>query len=288
MEFKETDKNYLLSIPNKDSINISVVYSRHFFELFDFRDFHVNSFGENVPVVGKTSVPKKSTDIYQGSHDLDEDETDLIIASEIIGKEKTPDGYSQLPLEIPQKGGSIIDTVENSLNDVYDKYSKYLSLPQKKESVQKELVDPNIQSKDVRVTFPKTMFHVKPLTELMTKGSSHQSIFHFSTGFDYHEIEQLVKDITFQLQYFENEGVVFKEINETSIYKINGRYLIIDSENCTTLSSKSQKDDMNRSIYKLFISMMGKTRDDSIFMVPYTKLYYMLRRLDVDNHLLWV
>ena len=183
MEFKETDKNYLLSIPNKDSINISVVYSRHFFELFDFRDFHVNSFGENVPVVGKTSVPKKSTDIYQGSHDLDEDETDLIIASEIIGKEKTPDGYSQLPLEIPQKGGSIIDTVENSLNDVYDKYSKYLSLPQKKESVQKELVDPNIQSKDVRVTFPKTMFHVKPLTELMTKGSSHQSIFHFSTGF---------------------------------------------------------------------------------------------------------
>ena len=66
MEFKKTGENYIITIPNKDSINLSLVYNRQFFELFDFRDFHVNSFGENVPVVGKifSRVPVSSTNRY--------------------------------------------------------------------------------------------------------------------------------------------------------------------------------------------------------------------------------
>jgi len=287
MEFKKTGENYIITIPNKDSINLSLVYNRQFFELFDFRDFHVNSFGENVPVVGKTPVSKKSTDVYQGSRDLDEDETDLIIASELLGKEKIPDGYSQLPLNVNQQGGSLLDTVENSLNDVYDKYSKYLTLSSKKETIQEELVDPKIPSKDIRVTFPKTSYDVMPLTTLITRGDS-ESLFRFSTGMNYHELEQLSKDLIFQLQYFENEGVVFNEINESSIYKINGRYLIIDGESCIVRKTDSQKTDMNRSIYKLLINLMGNTRDDSIFVVPYTKLFYMLHRLDGENIFLWI
>ena len=287
MEFKKTDENYIITIPNKDSINLSLVYNRHFFELFDFRDFHVNSFGENVPVVGKTPVLKKTSDIYQGSIDLDENEDDLEIATKMLGKEKIPDGYSQLPLNVNQQGGSLLDTVENSLNDVYDKYSKYLSFSSKKETIQEELVDPKIPSKDVRITFPKTSYDVMPLIKLITQGDS-ESLFRFSTGMNYYELEQISKDLIFQLQYFENEGVIFNEINESSIYKINGRYLIIDGENCIMRKTDSQKTDMNRSIYKLLINLMGKTRDDSIFVVPYTKLYYMLHRLDGDNIFLWI
>ena len=217
----------------------------------------------------------------------EENEDDLEIATKMLGKEKIPDGYSQLPLEIPQQGGSLLDTVENSLNDVYDKYSKYLTFSSKKETIQEELVDPKIPSKDVRITFPKTSYDVMPLIKLITQGDS-ESLFRFSTGMNYYELEQISKDLIFQLQYFENEGVIFNEINESSIYKINGRYLIIDGENCIMRKTDSQKTDMNRSIYKLLINLMGKTRDDSIFVVPYTKLYYMLHRLDGDNIFLWI
>lgn len=285
MEFKKTDKNYELIISNKDTINLSLVYNRQFFELFGFHDFHVNSFGENEPVMGDTVVSDDMSDLYQGSLDLDETDTDLIIASEMLGRERIPDGYSQLPLNLKQQGGSILDTIENSLVGVYNKYSKYLSFSTEKETIQEELVDPKIPSKDIRVTFPKTSYEVTPLSEM---GRESVSLFRFSTGMKYQELEQLAKDLIYQLQYLENEGVAFKEVNMTSIYNINGRYVIVDGENCIMRKTESQKTAMYRSIYTLFILLMGKTRDDSIFVVPYTKLYYMLRRLDTDNVFEWI
>jgi len=287
-EFKKTDKNFIMVIPNNERFNISLVYNRHFFELFDFHDFHVNSFGENIPIItNNTNKSSTSSGVLQGSRDLDESDDDLQIATKILGKEKIPDGYSQLPLPIKQKGGSILDTVENSLTDTYHKYSKYLSLSSEKETLKEELVDPSIRNKEIRITFPDSSFHVTPLTDMITNGDDH-SIFTFSTNVDYHEIEQIAKDLIFQLQYFENEGIIFQDLSTSSIFKINDRYLILDSKNMVMLNDKKQKSQMYKSIYKMFIVLMGKTRNDSIYIVPYTKLYYMLHRLETEDCFAWI
>ena len=281
--FKTTDKNFLITIPNNDNINVSVVYDRHFFGLFDFEDYHVNSFGKNIPI-GSEPLSSKSSIPYQGNADLDESDDDLQIATEILGKEKVPDGYSLLPL---QAGGSMMDTIEQSLTDTYDKYRKYLTIPSKTETVKEDLVSPAIRNKEVRVTFPKNSFHVTPLSDMIITGDD-PSIFTFSTHFDYYEIEQLVKDIIFQIHYFENEGVVFKDITIESIYKVQDRYLLIDSANIETFQGQSQQTTMNQSIYKLVIALMGKTRNDSLYVVPYTKLYYMLHRLEHEDIFAWI
>ena len=221
---------------------------------------------------------------HQGSTDLDENDDDLQIATEILGKEKIPDGYSQLPL---QSGGSLFQSIQESFHDTYGKFSKYFRSSSQTETVKEELVDPTIQNKDVRVIFPKKDFHVTPLSDMLSI-SDDPSIFTFSTHFDYHEIEQFVKDMIFQLDYFENEGVVFKDITVDSIFKIQDRYLIIDSAQLDTFQDPSQQKTMNKSIYKLIIALMGKTRNDSLYIVPHTKLYYALHRIEHENIIAWI
>lgn len=285
-QIKVTSKNYIIDILNQDKLNVSLLYDRSFFSLFHFQDFHVNSYGENEPI-GETT---KKGMLKQGSVDLDE--SDLSIATEILGKEKAPDGYSQLPLQLnTQKGGekSLLADVEHSLTSIRDKYSKYLSLSldSKKEPLQEELVDSTIRNKDIKVTFPKELYSVEHLPSLIKTGTS-SSLSHFSTNFDYYELEQIIKDLIFQLAYFQNEGIVFSEINADSIYKINDRYLLLDSQNMVLFKEEKQKKFMYNSLYGLLIQLMGKTRDDSIYVVPYSKLYYCMHRLEKENTLLWI
>jgi hypothetical protein len=277
---KITDVNFLITIPNNENINVSVVYNRDFFGLFDFENYHVHSFGIDIPIESESDTSVQ----HQRSIDLDENDDDLQIATEILGKEKIPDGYSQLPL---QSGGSLFQSIQESFHDTYGKFSKYLTLPPDTETVKEELVDPTIQNKDVRVIFPKKDFHVTPLSDMLSI-SDDPSIFTFSTHFDYHEIEQFVKDMIFQLEYFENEGVIFKDITTDSIFKVQDRFLIIDSTNMDVFKDKSQTKSINQSIYKLIIALMGKTRNDSLYIVPHTKLYYMLHRLEHEHVLAWI
>jgi len=275
--FKKNDENFTITIPNNENINISLVYNRAFFGLFDFEDYHVNSFGKDVQIISDQLS-------YKERIDLDESDDDLRIATEILGREKLPDGYSQLPLQL---GGSILDTLENSLTSAYDKYSKFFTTSPKTETFAEELVDPSIQNKEVRVTFPKRHFEVTPLSALIT-ASNTPSIFKFSSHFDYHEIEQLTKDLIYQLKYFENEGVGFQDITVDSIFKIQDRYLIIDSQKLVMFKGQSQRASMHKSVYNLIITLMGQTRNDSLYIVPYTKLYYMLHRLETDDIFEWI
>jgi hypothetical protein len=275
--FKKNDENFTITIPNNENINISLVYNRAFFGLFDFDDYHVNSFGKDVQIVSDQLS-------YKERIDLDESDDDLRIATEILGREKLPDGYSQLPLQF---GGSILDSLENSLTSAYDKYSKFFTTSPKTETFAEELVDPSIQNKEVRVTFPKRHFEVTPLSALIT-ASNTPSIFKFSSHFDYHEIEQLAKDLIYQLKYFENEGVGFQDITVDSIFKIQDRYLIIDSQKLVMFKGRSEHSSMHKSVYNLIITLMGQTRNDSLYIVPYTKLYYMLHRLELEDVFEWV
>ena len=284
-QLKVTSKNYIIDILNQDKLNVSLLYDRSFFSLFHFQDFHVNSYGENEPI----GVTTKKGVIKQGSMDLDE--SDLSIATEILGNEKVPDGYSQLPLQLtPQKGGqSFLKDMENSLTSVQSKYSKYFSLPtdSKKEPLKEELTDSTMNNKDIKVTFPKEFYSVEHLPSLLKTGTS-SSFSHFSTNLDYYELEQIIKDLIFQLDYFQNEGIVFSEINADSIYKINDRYLLIDSTNMVLFKEEKQKKFMYDSLYQLLVNLMGKTLDDSMYIVPYSKLYYCMHRLDKEKVFLWI
>lgn len=289
-ELKETKKNNILLLPNQEHVNISFVYDRAFFNIFHFQDYHVRTYGKNEPIedpeVYKGDIP------LQGSNELQNDESDLHLATSLLGREKYPDGYNTLPLTFDQQGGNkesytILGNIESTLSREYDKYSKSVSfLPKYKEPLQEKLVDPNLTNKDLRIFFPKLDYEVKHVSSLLN--SDKEYIDRFSTSLSYHTIENIIKDIIFQLDYLENQGITYSSLSPSSLYQINDRFVILDSEKIEILREKKQNKHLYTSIFHLIVDLIGKSRYESIENVQYTKLYHCMNRLEKEHVLVWV
>tara|TARA_Y100000389_G_C17468392_1_gene527872 strand:- start:108 stop:965 length:858 start_codon:yes stop_codon:yes gene_type:complete len=283
-ELNETEKYYILKIKNQDKLNVSQVYNRHFFELFGFTDFHVNHFGDSEPLQEPTS---KKQPPLQGSISLEEDESDLSIATELLGREKYPNGYSTLPLKV-KGGNSFLNSMEQTLTRYYDKYRKDADLPAiTKETHKEEIVDPSLKNKDVKVSFPKSEFKVEHLPSLLQKNEEY--IDKFPSSMEYYDVEKVIKDVIFQLDYLENEGVIYSSIDISSVYRINGRYVILDSDKLVLDKRENQTLHLYSSLYKFFLAFMGYSSGNFVSsFIPFTNVYYCLQRLNNENVLIWI
>ena len=285
MELKKSKQNYILHIPKNDNINISLILNRKFFNLLGFSNYHIYSEGNNEPI----GIDENANGIaMQGSVNRKynkAEEQDLKLATQIIGPEKVPNGYSQLPLV--KGGGSLLDSMENVLSDYFHKYTHSLTTGEKIQKEQQEYTDPSLMNKDILLKFPIHQFEVEKLSELINHKKDNP-ITSFSSGFTYFEMEQLVKDLVFQLEYFQSEGVWFNDLTLDSIVKINDHFVIIDGNNMVEFKEKKQIQQLNHHIYKLLVNCMGDTRDDTIYKLPYSKLFYCLHRLSNENILLWI
>ena len=251
-ELNETEKYYTLKIKNQDKLNVSQVYNRHFFELFGFTDFHINSFGENESL--QETVSKKKQPPLQGSISLEEDESDLSIATELLGREKYPNGYSTLPLKV-KGGNSFLNSAEQTLTRYYDKYRKDADLPPiQKETHKEEIVDPSLKNKDIKVSFPKSDFKVEHLPSLLQKNEEY--IDKFPSSLTYYDLENVIKDFIIQLDYLENEGVIYSSIDISSVYRINNRYVILDSDKLVLDKRENQTLHLYSSLYDFLLNFM--------------------------------
>jgi len=290
-ELKETNENYIIKIAKQKHMNVSLVYNRNFLNIFGFEDFRVHSHGENEPIEYPEAETEDGT-LLQGSVEQKDDDSDLNLATDLLGPPRVPNGYSSYPLkEETQKGGnkhvySFLGSVENTLS----KYMKNWSIrsSEEKEPLKEELEDPNIVNKDIELLFPKMDYSVKQVSSLLATGSNNEFIDQFATSLSYDTMEQIVKDLLVQLDYLENEGVIYSNLDLASLYEINGRYVILNSGLLEMYTNKKQKKHLYMSIFHLLVELIGKSRHESIANVQYTKLYYCMLRLEKEQEFIWV
>ena len=159
-------------------------------------------------------------------------------------------------------------------------------LPKYKEPLQEKLIDPNLTNKDLRIFFPKLDYEVKHVPSLLNSDKEYIDL--FSTSLSYHTIENIIKDIIFQLDYLENKGISYSSLTPSSLYQINDRFVILDSQNVEILRNKKENKHLYTSIFHLLVDLIGKSRYESIENVQYTKLYHCMNRLEKEHILAWV
>lgn len=262
-------KNVEITIRTRTDLDLTRIYNR---DLFHMLGFKVNIHEPEVPF-----VPEK-LDQDEGKNNVAEPSDNYVpsekIADILFGPERIPNGYTDLPLElsetptmsdkVPDKTGFI-----TSIRD----YIGHFFIPSA--SVQ----SPSNGQDNIVITMPSK--NADPLQSLdvwrISKMSPPFSIFCISeTNIDYITLENIVQDLMIQLEYFMEKQMIIRKLNLENIYIIDGRYVIVDSDNVVA-ADDTDKYTENIVAAELAYQLLGKGIE-YLEEIKDTRLYGLLKR----------
>ena len=281
---KKTETNYQIIFEEKSVIDLSLVYNSAFFSIFPLQGVRVY---KNNNTEEKNEI---SLDDSNDASDIEETPEDKVI--NIFGKERTPNSYSELPLENNSKSSN--DEEENDDNEeenLYDTLSGYLT-KYLSNSYSKE----NTIEGTMKITFPfqndETMFSLKDVLQ----NSDNEPLFSIhNSNVTYSHLEKIIKYIYLQVKYLYNMGYFYKNIPLENVFVVQDKIVIFDDKNLDIV----EKNDnylkiMNIAFLKLvaFILNISFTENEDfiskIKTIENTQLYYFLKRIDREGVMEWI
>ena len=281
---KKTETNYQIIFEEKSVIDLSLVYNSAFFSIFPLQGVRVY---KNNNTEEKNEI---SPDDSNDASDIEETPEDKVI--NIFGKERTPNSYSELPLENNSKSSN--DEEENDDNEeenLYDTLSGYLT-KYLSNSYSKE----NTIEGTMKITFPfqndETMFSLKDVLQ----NSDNEPLFSIhNSNVTYSHLEKIIKYIYLQVKYLYNMGYFYKNIPLENVFVVQDKIVIFDDKNLDIV----EKNDnylkiMNIAFLKLvaFILNISFTENEDfiskIKTIENTQLYYFLKRIDREGVMEWI
>jgi len=115
-----------------------------------------------------------------------------------------------------KKSRSLIDSVDDSIENGESKLENFFA----ENSEKNELVI----RKNKKYEF-KTLD-----SEIVEVSERPKTIFNFDSGFTYHEYSNIVKDLYIQMAYLDFLKLRIDEIDYKRVFKINGRYVLLENE----------------------------------------------------------
>ncbi len=282
---KKTKTNYQIIFEEKSVIDLSLVYNSAFFSIFPLQGVRVyknNNTEEKIEI---------SPDDSNDESDIEETPQDKVI--NIFGKERTPNSYSELPLENNSKSSNDEeDNDDNEEENLYDTLSgyltKYLSNNYSKE---------NINDGTMKVTFPfqneETIFLLKDT--LQNDQNEPLFLIHSNSNVTYSELEKIIKYLYLQIKYLYNLGYFYKDILLENVFVVQDKIVIFDDKNIDII----EKNDnylkiMNTAFLKLVANILdipfAENEDfiSKIKTIENTQLYYFLKRIDREGVMEWI
>lgn len=265
---QETQHHINITITKRPDLNLSSVYDRDFFMAFDLKHFRLERIGPNEPVINES---EQSTFI---SPENKVDGPDL--ADELLGPERIPNGYSELPLDLQNISSpnnqnvqdlqkSTFETDESDTDDESDDIEqkggatfleniqyythRYLVKPFQDKiygpsnetmemSAEDKLTSPDVLNKDIVVSFPRQP-SIQTFAQFSTELKEEpESIINFSnTGISYLTLENILKDLLVHFDMFYKEDVIITQIRPEFMYIVQDRYLLLDGESLVKIDN---------------------------------------------------
>jgi hypothetical protein len=268
-----TEQSNRISVYKNRDLSVSDVFTRAFLSVFGLTDFRIYREGEDVEIeaedVQDLDTPQKTGEI-----------------SDTLGIAQTPNGYTDLPL-IKNDGDDSDDD-----KDVYQNLSDYIK---KYNPLSKK--DDNDHSKPlelgVSIRFKKG--DDRSVQTLMgylhSMNDTHSYYLINDSQITYDILNQIIRDLYIQVQYFSHMGFIITGIPTDSVYYIQGRFIVIDGEHIQTIDDdekEAQTKTMNIVILRYVYSLIGVTDSDGdihdkLTIIRDTPLFYTLIRIDREG-----
>jgi len=266
-----TEHSNRISVYKNHNLSVSDVFTRAFFSVFDLTDFRIYREGEDVEIdvenVQDLDTPQKTGEI-----------------SDTFGIAQTPNGYTDLPLTKNDTDDSDDD------KDVYQNLSDYIK---KYNPLSKRDNDDKPLELGISIRFKKGIY--RPVQTLMgylnSMNDTHSYYLINNSQITYDILNQVIRDLYIQVQYFSHMGFIMTGIPTDSVYYIQGRFIVIDGEHIQTIDDdekETQIKNMNTVILKYVYSLIGVTDSDGdihdkLTIIRDTPLFYTLLRIDREG-----
>ena len=270
---KTTKQSVHMNVWSTENVDVSKVYTRTFFDAFNFQNYRVyirNVDGtlNDSPLEAEDSKEKKFSDV--------------------LGEEQTPNGYTNLPLEIDSSDD------ENEMGMI-DTVTQYISRFKPSGDEDKPS---NKALGGIMVSFPLDV--ESPIVAIddlyTTKITQALSIYQSSKStVDYRFIENVLRDLYIQFDYLKQIGMIYTDINLEMLFRIQNRFFIIDSENLVSINEDARTDQEKlaytaviKCIAKLIGQDTGGDFSTTFTEIQDTRVYFVLKRLELEGMFEWI
>jgi hypothetical protein len=265
-----------LNIPNTNTIDVSVIYSRIFFDIFFLKGYRVYIMNKNQQTLVNTPKP-----IDIGKPEF----------SDILGEEQPNNGYDVLP--VTQNNNKSIHNEIGAIDTFKQYVTNFLGKTNTAISTDKPF-------EGIMISFPNSLTRsIISLDDLYNNlNSVQESIFQFSkSDITYESIENILRDLYIQINYLKQIGMTYQNITTKSIYRIQERFILLDSSlleplKTDTISEQTQR--LNQAIVSLFSEIIGYKQTDKLDFyarfteIQDTRVYYVLKRMEFENVFEWI
>ena len=270
---KTTKQSVHMNVWSTEHVDVSKVYTRTFFDAFNFQNYRVYI---------------RNVDGTLNDSPLEVDDSKDKKFSDVLGEEQTPNGYTNLPLEIDSSDD------ENEMGMI-DTVTQYISRFKPSSDEDKSL---NKALGGIMVSFPLDVESpIVAIYNLYTTKITHaQSIYQSSKStVDYRFIENVLRDLYIQFDYLKQMGMIYTDINLEMLFRIQNRFVIIDSENLVSIHEDVRADQEKlactavvRCITKLLGQDAGGDFTSSFTDIQDTRVYFVLKRLEIERVFEWI
>lgn len=277
--FHKTNTRALFNIEGRTDTDLTRVFSREYFDRLGLADFHISIKRPDMATktVREEQLANETDVVVQ---DLENEEREL--SEHFLGRERFPNGYTQLPLKIkpsPQIGGSILNTIY----DYTKKYTDYFTTTSASSKVGPQTTE---QMESMTIAFPQNNIKTYKAwkDEHLTNESS---LFSFAgTTITYELLERVITDLYLQIEYLHDYGFTISTVSTDFVYVIQDRFVLLDGTAIERLDTKNVRDKQaSTAILQFICDIFGKKQGDVLIdfsEIRNTRVYYILKRLQDD------
>jgi hypothetical protein len=134
-----------------------------------------------------------------------------------------------------------------------------LNFLSKSASIKKSLVEYLEDNDDVVLTIEKDNANAfMSLSSLERSENNNEYLCYENTNITYAMLFDLLSDLDMQLSYMNNLNIGVSVVNLENIYRINGRYVLLDSENIIAIDYENNKNEYNMKRVERKIELVKK------------------------------
>jgi len=270
---KTTKQSVHVNVWSTEHVDVSKVYTRPFFDAFNFQNYRV--YIRNVDGTLNDS-PLEVGDVKGKKF------------SDVLGEEQTPNGYTDLPLEIDSSDD------ENEMGMI-DTVTQYISRFKPSGDEDKSS---NQAFGGIMVSFPLDVESpIVAIDDLYTTKITHaQSIYQSSKStVDYRFIENVLRDLYIQFDYLKQMGMTYTDIKLDTLFRIQNRFFIIDSENLVSIDEDARADQEKltcTAVVRCIAKLLGQDTEGEFTVnfsdIQDTRVYFVLKRLEIERVFEWI
>jgi len=274
----KTNKHSVFTIEGRPDIDLSLVFSRDFFNSIGFTKFRISHKYQTTQ--SETDKILEDSDVIV--QDLEKDEHKL--AERLLGPEIIPNGYTQLPLKrndtirsnnTKQTGGGILDTISDYITPYF--YSKRVV----DETIEGETLDA------MKIEF--TTSQVQSFDEWKnTHLSTEPSLYSFqNTTITYEMLEQIIDNLYAQFCDLHDNGFTIQNVSTDFVYMIEDKLVLLDGNAVQNMDIQHVQDKSGcKAILQVIFDLLGKKSNDvhvNFSEIQHTGVYNTLMRLQNDG-----